>query len=117
MFKLQPQGLRPRTPKSLHAADSATLPGRGSLRKTPEPLLVGASVRVGLLGRRDRASGTTAAEAPVQLTCPVSSGGEPSAGMPAEALAWRLCGGAGGTPSRVRDSRIRTVHQAVTRER
>src|SRR4051794_23356309 len=51
VFDLQTQGLRPRTTKSILAADFRHPPWRRTpLRKTPEPLLVGASVLACLLG-------------------------------------------------------------------
>src|SRR3954463_12167543 len=88
MFKSQTQGLRPRTPKSLRAADLRHRPWlRTPLRKTPEPPW---SVLLCLLvfsGDVERAGGTPAAEEPSSLSVPVSSGGE-AAGRDAGGKVW-----------------------------
>src|SRR4051794_3378208 len=98
MFKLQMQGLRPRTPKSLRAADFRHPPWwRTPLRKTPEPpwsvLLCLVVFSVDVVGR----GGTSQQKHRPAYRSGVFRRG-PSAGMPAEGLARRLRGGAGGTP-------------------
>src|SRR6478672_8907831 len=71
---MQTQGLCPRTP-GLHAADPASIPAGGSPPEDTGTVLVGASV----LARRVRAT-ELPHRSTVQLSGPVSSGGEPLAG-------------------------------------